>query len=203
MTEQEKFWENKFGDDYIERNSDRRLLLSKIVLFSKILRRIGPIDSVIEFGCNIGLNLDAITFLIPKIQVTGIEINSKACESLKKKNLKHFNESFLSESNYGQFDLSFTKGVLIHTNPDKLKLAYKKLYSSSRKYILIAEYYNPSPVSLEYRGQKDKLFKRDFAGELLEMYPDLKLIDYGFTHHLDAFPDDDTTWFLLEKELLN
>lgn len=199
MTAQEKFWENKFGDDYIERNSDRRLLLSKIVLFSKILRRIGPIDSVIEFGCNIGLNLDAITFLIPKIQVTGIEINSKACEFLKMKNLKHFNESFLSESDYGQFDLSFTKGVLIHTNPDKLKLAYKKLYSHSRKYILIAEYYNPSPVSIEYRGTKDKLFKRDVAGEMLEMYPDLKLIDYGFTYHLDTFPDDDITWFLLEK----
>lgn len=199
MTEQEKFWEDKFGDKYIERNSDEKLLLSKIVLFSKILRRMGAIDSVIEFGCNIGLNLDAITFLIPKIQVTGIEINSKACKSLKKKNFKHFNESFLSESDYGQFDLSFTKGVLIHTNPDKLKLAYKKLYSHSRKYILIAEYYNPSPVSIEYRGQKDKLFKRDFAGEMLEMYPDLKLIDYGFTYHLDAFPDDDTTWFLLEK----
>ncbi len=200
MTEQEKFWADKFGDEYIDRNSDRKLLLSKLNLFSKILRRTGAIGSAIEFGCNIGLNLDAITFLIPKVHVTGIEINSKACETLKKKNLKHFNESFLSDNDYGQFDLSFTKGVLIHTNPEKLELAYKKLYSHSRKYILIVEYYNSSPVSIEYRGEIDRLFKRDFAGEMLEIYPDLKLIDYGFTYHRDFFPDDDTTWFLLEKK---
>jgi spore coat polysaccharide biosynthesis protein SpsF len=62
------------------------------------------------------------------------------------------------------------------------------------------EYYNSSPVSIEYRGEIDRLFKRDFAGEMLEIYPDLKLIDYGFTYHRDFFPDDDTTWFLLEKK---
>ena len=199
ITEQEKFWKEEFGDDYINRNSGGKLLLSKIVLFSKILRRTNMINNVIEFGCNVGLNLDAITFLNPKIHVTGVEINAKACESLRKKNFKHYNESFLTDFDYGQFDLSFTKGVLIHTNPNKLREAYEKIYIHSRKYILIAEYYNPYPVSIDYRGEKDKLFKRDFAGEMLDIYTDLKLIDYGFTYHRDPFPDDDTTWFLLQK----
>lgn len=81
-----------------------------------------------------------------------------------------------------------------------LKLVYDKLYSSSRKFILIAEYYNPTPVTLEYRGNKNKLFKRDFAGELLERYKDLELVDYGFLYHNDkAFKQDDLTWFLMRK----
>jgi hypothetical protein len=44
------------------------------------------------------------------------------------------------------------------------------------------------------------LFKRDFAGEMLERYPDLELIDYGFVYKRDNnFPQDDITWFLLKK----
>jgi len=44
------------------------------------------------------------------------------------------------------------------------------------------------------------LFKRDFAGEMLERFADLKLLDYGFVYRRDPnFPQDDITWFLLEK----
>jgi spore coat polysaccharide biosynthesis protein SpsF len=45
------------------------------------------------------------------------------------------------------------------------------------------------------------LFKRDFAGEMLEQFADLRLIDYGFAYRRDpAFPQDDITWFLMEKK---
>ena len=55
-------------------------------------------------------------------------------------------------------------------------------------------------MTIEYRGHKDRLFKRDFAGEFLKKYSDTKLIDYGFLYHLDSnFPQDDETWFLIEK----
>jgi spore coat polysaccharide biosynthesis protein SpsF len=65
---------------------------------------------------------------------------------------------------------------------------------------LVCEYYNPSPVSIPYRGHTNKLFKRDFAGELMDRYPDLQLIDYGFVYRRDpSFPQDDVTWFLMEK----
>jgi pseudaminic acid biosynthesis-associated methylase len=92
------------------------------------------------------------------------------------------------------------KGVLIHINPDMLESVYAKLYDSSNKYILIAEYYNPTPVSISYRGHNDRLFKRDFAGEMLDKYNDLRLTDYGFLYHRDNyFLQDDINWFLLEK----
>ena len=63
------------------------------------------------------------------------------------------------------------------------------------------EYYNPTPVEVTYRGNTGKLFKRDFAGELLDKYSDLELVDYGFIYHRDnCFPQDDITWFLMEKK---
>lgn len=63
----------------------------------------------------------------------------------------------------------------------------------------MSEYYNPSPVEIRYRNHEGKLFKRDFAGEMLDRHPDLRLVDYGFIYHRDSFPIDDTTWFLMEK----
>jgi pseudaminic acid biosynthesis-associated methylase len=72
--------------------------------------------------------------------------------------------------------------------------------SSSKKYICIAEYYNRTPVSINYRGHDERLYKRDFVGEVLDKFPSLTLVDYGFVYHRDPnFPQDDITWFLLEK----
>ncbi len=69
------------------------------------------------------------------------------------------------------------------------------------KYILLCEYYNPTPISLEYRGHSNKLFKRDFAGEMLEKYSNLELKDYGFSYSKDKnYPLDDITWFLMKKK---
>ena len=61
-------------------------------------------------------------------------------------------------------------------------------------------YFNPSPISVKYRGHQNKLFKRDFAGELMSYYPDLELMDYGFCYSKDNnYPQDDMNWFLLKK----
>ncbi|MFT6152990.1 MAG: spore coat polysaccharide biosynthesis protein SpsF, partial [Bermanella sp.] len=43
-------------------------------------------------------------------------------------------------------------------------------------------------------------FKCDFAGDMLEKYPDLKLLDYGFVYkHGNTFAQDEITCFLMEK----
>ena len=100
-----------------------------------------------------------------------------------------------------QWDLTLTKVVLIHIHPDLLPEVYNRLYRFSKRYILLCEYYNPVPVSVVYRGNTSKLFKRDFAGEMLDLYPDLRLIDNGFVYHRDPkySLQDDMNWFLLEK----
>ena len=92
------------------------------------------------------------------------------------------------------------KGVLIHINPDALLQVYDKLVAASGRYLLVAEYYNPAPVAISYRGHADRLFKRDFAGEIMERHPQMQLVDYGFVYRRDPnFPQDDITWFLMEK----
>jgi spore coat polysaccharide biosynthesis protein SpsF len=97
-------------------------------------------------------------------------------------------------------DFVLVKGVLIHLNPEVLPGVYELLHAASSRYICIVEYYNPSPVTIPYRGHSERLFKRDFAGEVLGKYADIKLRDYGFVYHGDPnFPQDDLTWFLLEK----
>lgn len=199
-TEQEIFWASDFGDEYINRNDDAQIIAGNINLFSKIIGKTTRVKSVIEFGSNIGNNLKAIKSLIPNCEISAIEINQKAVEILQEQDVKIYAKSILDfEPDYKR-DLAFVKGVLIHINPDELQNVYKKLYNSSSKYILIAEYYNPSPVTIPYRGHTDRLFKRDFAGEMMDKYKDLKLVDYGFSYHRDNnYPQDDITWFLLEK----
>lgn len=201
-TEQEKFWKGEFGDDYIDRNSSKSLLASNLNLFSSILKQTKNIKSMIEFGCNIGMNLKAIELLIPDMEISGIEINKDACKQLQaSSDYSIINESIIDFEPKATFDFCLIKGVLIHINPDSLTAVYKNLYYSSKQYICVAEYYNPTPVSIPYRGHKNKLFKRDFAGEMLDLYPDLELIDYGFYYRRDpVFPKDDLTWFLLEKK---
>ena len=148
------------------------------------------------------MNLRAIRLLFPGIALSGVEINEQAATELSKfigaENV--FQGSMFDYEIKRQFDVSMIKGVLIHTNPDMLPKIYEKLYHSSKKYILLAEYYNPEPVAISYRGHNDRLFKRDFAGEMLDTYTGLELIDYGFIYRKDkAFPQDDVTWFLLKK----
>jgi len=131
----------------------------------------------------------------------GYEINAKAAETARKENIGEILNTTVVESldQSKKFDLTFTKGVLIHINPDLLPVVYQNLYDLSNKYIMVCEYYNPTPVSIEYRGNHNKLFKRDFAGELIDKF-NLKLIDYGFNYRREKyFPNDDATWFLLEK----
>ena len=202
-TEQEKFWANEFGTEYIERNQGEKLLASNLNFFTKALQQAGKIESCIEFGANIGMNLKALKLLYPSIISNAIEINENAANILRdiigQDNV--YNGSIFDYNVKSKVQLSLIKGVLIHINPSMLQKVYEQLYNSSEKFILIAEYYNPTPVALNYRGHDDRLFKRDFAGEFLDKYPDTELIDYGFSYRRDkAFPQDDITWFLIKKK---
>ena len=200
-TEQEKFWVGRFGDDYIERNNRSYAISSIIALFSRIFSRTQSIESVIEFGANLGKNLVVIKELMPHAELSAVEINQKAVEKLKLLDVeKVYCQSILDYAVDYERDFVLSKGVLIHINPDRLQDVYDLLYKTSRRYICLAEYYNPTPVKVDYRGHKNKLFKRDFAGEMLDRFKDLKLLDYGFIYHRDNnFPQDDINWFLLEK----
>ncbi|MFA5908697.1 MAG: pseudaminic acid biosynthesis-associated methylase [Vicinamibacterales bacterium] len=201
-TPQEEFWAGNFGTDYIARNRSEQLLASNLQFFSRALQQAGAITSCLELGANIGMNLRALKLLYPSMAMAAAEVNPEAARQLAEfiGPANVFAGSLYDYPIDGTVDLTLSKGVLIHLHPDKLATAYDKLYLASHRYVLVCEYYNPSPVAIPYRGHSDRLFKRDFAGEMLDAYPALKLVDYGFSYRRDpAFPQDDITWFLLEK----
>lgn len=202
MTAQERFWQGEFGDAYVDRNAGAAAVASSLAFFGRALARAGGLGSVLELGTNRGLNLQALRALLPQAQLQGVELNGKACALARALNVAEIWEGSLFDYPVtAGFDLAFTKGVLIHLPPDLLPAAYDKLYQASRRFILVAEYYNPTPVEVSYRGHAERLFKRDFAGDLLDRHADLRLLDYGFVYHRDPlFPADDISWFLLEKQ---
>jgi spore coat polysaccharide biosynthesis protein SpsF len=202
-TEQESFWQGEFGDSYIDRNQGDDWVAANLAMFSRILGRTCEVESVLELGPNIGLNLTAIKRILPRVKLSAVEINEKAVKILKL-NLPEVDVQHTSILDFDhsstKYDLVFTKGVLIHINPDYLNVVYDKIFEASSKYVLVSEYYNPKPVEVQYRGHSEKLFKRDFAGEMLDRFPSLQLVDYGFIYHRDLnFPQDDMSWFLMEK----
>jgi pseudaminic acid biosynthesis-associated methylase len=201
-TDQDSFWSGDFGTEYINRNRSAGLLASNIRFFSNALSFAKNLNTCIEFGANIGMNLKALRLLYPEMKFYGIEINETAVFELKRNigSSNVFSGSIVDYEVSKKFDLVFTKGVLIHINPNSLPLVYQKLVNSTHKYLLINEYYSPEPVSVEYRGNPDRLFKRDFAGEIMKIYPEMKLIDYGFSYKRDPeFPQDDINWFLMQR----
>lgn len=104
-TEQEQFWASTFGNEYIDRNKDIHYISSNIALFAQILNKTLHVQSVIEFGANIGLNLLAIKQLLPKVELSAVEINQKAAAELKNilKEATVYNQSIL--------DLPTNRGV--------------------------------------------------------------------------------------------
>lgn len=200
-TEQEAFWAGSFGSDYIDRNRDEAVLATRTAMLAKMLSAAGRIGSAVEFGPNIGLNLRALRMLLPGAKLSAIEINPEAAATVRSLGYAEVHEGSILDRHVTEpHDLAFTSGVLIHINPDALPKVYDNLYAASSRYVAVCEYYNPSPVAIPYRGHADRLFKRDFAGDLMERFPDLKLVDYGFVYRRDPnFPADDVTWFLMEK----
>jgi spore coat polysaccharide biosynthesis protein SpsF len=202
QTPQEQLWAGEFGNEYIVRNRDGALLDSNRALFDKILSRTRGVASAIEFGANIGNNLRALRALVPEVELHSVEINATAAAEITAWGGATVEvASLLEYVPPRQWDLSFTKGVLIHLPPQALPDIYDKLVAASSRYVMVCEYYNPSPVEVSYRGHEHALFKRDFAGEILDAHPELRLVDYGFTYHRDPqHPLDDSTWFLMEKQ---
>lgn len=201
-TEQEAFWAGDFGSEYIGRNIGPELLASNLAFFARALRRAPVADECIEFGANVGMNLRALQLLYPQQRQHAVEINPDAVRALRDmlpaEQVHH--RSILDFEPPRSYPLVLIKGVLIHIDPGSLPTVYDALYRATGRHLLLCEYYNPAPVEIPYRGHSGRLFKRDFCGEMLDRHADLALVDYGFAYRRDpSFPQDDITWFLMEK----
>lgn len=204
MNKQEKMWASGFGTAYHARNQweDRRGFWLD-VLGKEVIR---DAHSILEPGAGKGENLQAIRALryaehdigMNDWQLTGIEVNKVAFEELKSHKIVAHNAAFLDVPlDDKTYALVLTRGFLMHVPAGALNPTLAKIYNASSKWICLVEYYSPVRREVEYHGKGSALWIDDFSGKMMEMYPNLELVDYGFKYRKDN--GYDLTYFLLRK----
>jgi pseudaminic acid biosynthesis-associated methylase len=204
-TPQEDFWSDRITESYARDNSNFDEALG-LIAWERILSKVNKSDisSYLECGSNIGRNIGFLSKLMPKASANIIELAKAPYE-------KCMSEFKIDESYLGpiktatfnrQFDLVFSSGVLIHIHPDDLLNSMNRMFELSSRYIMIAEYFNRTPVMVSYHGEDDRLFKRDFGKLFVENF-DCKIVDYGFLwgYEFDSAGFDDITYWVFEKKL--
>ncbi|MET0339216.1 MAG: pseudaminic acid biosynthesis-associated methylase [Caulobacter sp.] len=198
-------WTGAFGDAYTERNAlSADAQRARVHMLAKSLAPIqaDPLGKILEVGTNQGLNLRVLPGLTGA-ELWGIEPNASARELVVSEGVLPA-ERMLAGFGHeipmadGAVDLAFTSGVLIHVDPSLLEQTMREIHRVSSKYILCIEYFASKPETISYRGEEGLLFKRDFGGMYLDLFPDLQVVDYGFFWKR-ATMIDDSTWWLFRK----
>jgi len=202
-TAQERFWAQDYAQDYIARNSGFDNDLGAQAWTSMLAKAERPVRNFLECGCNIGRNVTQLAQVLPEAQPSIIEISAPAFDFVTSQHEfgQAFNGAIIDAKMPEQaFDLVFTMGVLIHIHPDQLLAHMARMHAWSSRYILMGEYFSRTPQMIEYRGEQDRLFKRDF-GKLFAENFNVRCVDYGFLwgHQYDSAGFDDITWWLFEK----
>jgi pseudaminic acid biosynthesis-associated methylase len=202
--EQVNFWEGKFGDAYTIRNSNdpnklfkEKLGVTRTQLNKEFFSDLDKNSRIFEVGCNRG-NQIKILKKMGFSNLTGIEINKNAINLAREdKDLcimeaNAFDIPF--KDNY--FDLVFTSGVLIHIAPENLEKVIKEMVRVSNRYIFGFEYFSENCENIEYRGNKNKLWKNNFPQLFLKLNPSLKLIKSKKMPYLDGSGNIDIAYLL-------
>ena len=204
-----KSWTGEFGQEYTKRNNISLMDLEKLYmnnfnitrteLNSLFLNKIDFSKKFLEIGSNIGLQLMCLQNMGFK-NLYGIEPQEYAIQ-LSKKRTKDINiirgDIFDIPFRDEFFDVVFTSGLLIHIHPLEIKKALKEIYRCSNKYIWGMEYYAEEYTNVEYRGQKELLWKANFPKIYQDIFPDLKIIKIKLLKYLGNNNTD--IMFLLKK----
>lgn len=198
-------WAGEFGAEYTARNlaSDEALRI-RTAMWARIVEsfRGDPPKSILEVGCNLGVNLRTLPRLVDA-ELYAIEPNPQAREKVLAEQVLPPERLFAGFGDKipvadGAVEMAFTSGVLIHVDPSNLAATMDEIHRVSSKYILCSEYFSPRAETIAYRGQDGLLFKNDFGGLYMDRFPDLQLVDYGFFWKR-VTQLDDATWWLFRK----
>ena len=199
-------WKSNFGNSYIERNPlTKKNLEIRINMWKTLFSSLNlkDINSALEVGCNVGLNLKAISKL-HKCELFGVEPNEKAREIVLKNKIcsnHNLHDGIAEKLNFKSetIDLTFTNGVLIHIPKDRLIKSMNEIFRVTKKYIICVEYFSDKSEEVKYGDEEVLLIKRDYGSLWLDNFKNLKLIDYGFFWK-KATKLDNTTWWIFEKK---
>lgn len=186
MNNQEKQWSGNFGDKYTIRNFD-----NVKIDYKEFLSGFNRSIKILEVGSNVGNQLISLKKFGFK-NLYGIEINPRTVDKSKIKNIivgSAFDIPF--KDNY--FDLVFTAGLLIHISPKDILRVMREIIRCSNKYVLGTEYFADDYTKILYRGNKNLLWKADFAKIYQEF--NLKLVKEKMFEN----EGNTDTMFLLKK----
>ena len=209
-TKQMKKWKGDFGYHYTDRNTFTVSEQDKVYmkefgipatkLFKSVVGKLDKDIRILEIGSNSGNMLRLFRALGFK-NVYGIEINKYAVETCrtKTKDVNIIEGSALDVPfKDGYFDLVFTAGVLIHISPKDIKKVISEIYRCSNRYILGIEFFADSYREVNYRGNKDLLWKTDFRKLYLDTFKGLSGVSAKKIQYQDS--DKENMIFLLEKK---
>ena len=207
---QHEKWSSEFGEEYTKRNDlsheeldelyIKNFGISRTELNKEFLADLSKEIKILEVGCNTGMQLYNLNKNFGFENLFGFDV-SRTGLKIAKNNLPEanfFEASALDipfKDDY--FGLVFTSGVLIHIHPENLPKVIDEIYRTSRKYIWCYEYFSEECKEIEYRGNKNLLWKNDFMKLFLERHPDLKVLKERKIKYKDS--DNMDQMFLLEK----
>ena len=198
MNEAIEWWQGEEGNLYTARNNtDEAQLRARRELFGEILghTQLHREESICEIGCNRGSNQRVLRRMGYK-NLVGLEPNEIARREAGQ--LCEVYESIAHISPMLDHDLVFTCGVLIHVPPRELKEMCQEIVDLAKTWVLAIEYFSDKPRMIEYRGEKDRLWSRDFGSFYLDNFPCLEPVAYGFAWKRMTGLDN-LTWTLLRK----
>lgn len=194
-----RVWEGEFGKAYTDRNVvdwEKR-----VDGFRQMVGAL-PIHRVLEVGCNRGHNLRALLEILGAgAELVGVEPNEYALEIARSVSNKITVLPATAQDlpfQDGEFDLTFTAGVLIHVALPDLGEVMREMARVSRRYILAVEYFAEQETVISYRGHNDLLWKRNFLQHYRDNVPGLRVIGSGHVGQEAGF--DNAHWWLLGKE---
>ncbi len=194
----DELWTGDFGNQYVKRNANSDT--GRYEVWKMLLPR--NVESVLEVGANIGLNLEAIG-RIRDIELFASEPNELAREELVAANLmpeRNITADFARKLRWPDnvADLVLTCGLLIHIPKDDLVASMKEIYRCAKRWIICAEYFAPQEEMISYHGKPNALWRRDYGSLWLDQFPDLRCDHVAFAWKRMTGLDNLTIW-VLEK----
>ena len=182
-TAQEQFWRGDFGTSYTHRCGIANWR-ARVPFWRHVLELTKP-RSILEVGCNAGLNLRAIRHIDPMRSLWGCDINQTALQTAADDGHSVTEASVFDLDGiwWERFELVATCGVLIHIAPEDLERAMRCIIAASKRYVLAVEYADEKEVEVAYRGHSERLWRRPF-GAMYEQLG-LKMVWHGEAEGFD------------------
>jgi len=138
--EAKSYWASLPFASYHQDGPQRRVITDAV----RELGREQPIQSVLEFGCNVGRTLHIMSkSLVPSPRVAGVDINEAALEDGRKTyglDLRIGGEDALAKFGDDEFDCAFTVSVFDHmAERSQVREAIVQLARIARRYLLLLE----------------------------------------------------------------